>query len=290
MKEAGAEIYPQIKVLLWQLANRLNHRDHRKIIIVDGTVGFVGGINVSDRYDNSIDTGLFWRDTHVKITGPLVRSLQRHFTVSWNTSTPAKVEFGKDLFPDTEVVTSERFSLGQIVAGGPIYPKSNIMLSYFKIFTLAREKLYVTNPYFIPSDSIMDALKQAALSGVDVRLLLPFKSDSKIVGAASRFYFSDLLDAGVRIFLYKKGFVHAKTLVCDSMLSVVGTANMDIRSFDLNFEIMSVIYDKAFAHELENAFLKDLDECLEVNPEDWKKRGFLERLVYSVARLISSLL
>jgi cardiolipin synthase len=290
LKEAGAEIYPQIKVLLWQLANRLNHRDHRKIIIVDGTVGFVGGINVSDRYDNSIDTGLFWRDTHVKITGPLVRSLQRHFTVSWNTSTPAKVEFGKDLFPDTEVVTSERFSLGQIVAGGPIYPKSNIMLSYFKIFTLAREKLYVTNPYFIPSDSIMDALKQAALSGVDVRLLLPFKSDSKIVGAASRFYFSDLLDAGVRIFLYKKGFVHAKTLVCDSMLSVVGTANMDIRSFDLNFEIMSVIYDKAFAHELENAFLKDLDECLEVNPEDWKKRGFLERLVYSVARLISSLL
>ncbi len=290
LKEAGVEVYPQIKILLWQLANRLNHRDHRKIIVVDGTVGFVGGINISDRYVNSIDTGLFWRDTHVKITGPLVLSLQRHFAVSWNTSTPAKVEFGNDLFPDAEVVASERVSLGQVIAGGPIYPKSNIMLSYFKIFTLAREKLYVTNPYFIPSDSIMDALKQAALSGVDVRLLLPFKSDSKVVGAASRFYFSDLLGAGVRIFLYKKGFVHAKTLVCDSMLSVVGTANMDIRSFDLNFEIMSVIYSKSFAHELESAFMKDLDDCLEVNPEEWKKRGFLERLVYSVARLISSLL
>jgi len=290
LKEAGVEVYPQIKILLWQLANRLNHRDHRKIIIVDGTVGFVGGINISDRYDNSIDTGLYWRDTHVKITGPLVRSLQRHFTVSWNTSTPEKVEYSRDMFPDDEAVAGERISLGQVVAGGPIYPKSNIMLSYFKIFTLAREKLYVTNPYFIPSDSIMDALKQAALSGVDVRLLLPFQSDSKVVGAASRFYFSDLLDAGVRIFLYKKGFVHAKTLVCDSMLSVVGTANMDIRSFDLNFEIMSVIYGKAFARELENAFMKDLDECQEVNPEEWEKRGFFERLVYSVARLISSLL
>ncbi len=291
LREAGAEIWPKIKVKLRQFANRMNHRDHRKIIIVDGTVGFVGGINVSDRYDNSIDTGLYWRDTHVKITGQLVLSLQRHFVVSWNTSVPDKLEFNKELFPMVETTPAlDITGLGQVVAGGPIYPKSNIMLSYCRIFNLAREKLYVTNPYFIPSESILDALKMAALSGVDVRLMVPEKSDSAIVGAASRFYFSSLLKSGVRIFLYRKGFVHAKTVVSDSRLSVVGTANMDIRSFDLNFEIMSVIYGSDFARELERVFLEDLKDCVEVTPEDWKKLSFLKRLVYSVARLISSLL
>ena len=291
LKDGGAEVYPKIKVRLRQFANRMNHRDHRKIIIVDGKVGFVGGINISDRYDNSIDTGLYWRDTHVKIKGPLAASLQRHFIVSWNTSAPEKVKFSKDLFPDADTMSIEGISgLGQVVAGGPIYPKSNIMLSYFRIFTLAKEKLYVTNPYFIPSDSIMDSLKQAALSGVDVRLMVPEKSDSAVVGAASRFYFSDLLKSGVRIFLYKKGFVHAKTVVSDGMLSVVGTANMDIRSFDLNFEIMSVIYGKQFANALELVFLNDLDECREVTIEEWNKLSVLKRLVHSIARLISSLL
>ena len=291
LREAGAEVYPKIKVRLKEFANRMNHRDHRKIIIVDGRIGFVGGINVSDRYDNSIDTGLYWRDTHVKITGPLVGSLQRHFIVSWNTSAPEKIQFSKDLFPDLESLpVADVSALGQVVAGGPIYPKSNIMLSYCRIFTLAREKLYVTNPYFIPSDSIMDSLKLAALAGVDVRLMVPEKSDSAIVGAASRFYFSDLLKAGVRIFLYQKGFVHAKTVVCDSRLSVVGTANMDIRSFDLNFEIMSVMYGQEFARELGRVFLKDLEECREVTPEEWSRLGLFRRLTYAVARLISSLL
>ena len=291
LKEAAAEVWPKIKVKLRQFANRMNHRDHRKIIIVDGSTGFVGGINVSDRYDNSIDTGLYWRDTHVRITGPLVLSLQRHFVVSWNTSAPDKIQFNKNLFPSFEILPKEDTSgLGQVVAGGPIYPKSNIMLSYCKIFNLAREKLYITNPYFIPSDSILDALKMAALSGVDVRLIVPEKSDSAIVGAASRFYFSDLLKSGVRIFLYQKGFVHAKTVVSDSRLSVVGTANMDIRSFDLNFEIMSVIYGKHFAQELEHEFMKDLDQCREITSEDWSKLSFANRLIYSVARLISSLL
>ncbi len=291
LKQGGAEVYPKIKVRIRQFANRMNHRDHRKIIIVDGTSGFVGGINISDRYDNSIDTGLYWRDTHVKITGPLTLSLQRHFMVSWNTSSAQKVAFDKTLFPDNHVRSSEGYgALGQVIAGGPIYPKSNIMLSYLRIFSLAKEKLYVTNPYFIPSESIMDALKQAAISGVDVRLMVPETSDSAIVGAASRFYFKNLLDSGVRIFLYKKGFVHAKTVVADSRLSVVGTANMDIRSFDLNFEIMSVIYGKDFATKLEGVFFNDLEECREIIPEQWNKTGMIRRLSYAVARLVSSLL
>lgn len=291
LKNGGVEIYPKIKVKLRQFANRVNHRDHRKIIIVDGRVGFVGGINISDRYDNSINTGLYWRDTHVKITGPLAGSLQRHFIVSWNSSSPNELMVRKELFPDVTLDSLEGTQgLAQIVAGGPIYPQSNIMLTYFRIFSLAKEKLYVTNPYFIPNESIMSALEQAAISGVDVRLMVPDKSDSAIVGAASRFYFSELLSSGVRIFLYKKGFVHAKTVVADTRLSVVGTANMDIRSFDLNFEIMSVIYGSDLAAELENIYLNDLKDCQEITIEAWNKIGIVKRLIYAIARLISSLL
>ena len=291
LSAGGAEICPVIKVKLTKLASHMNHRDHRKIIIVDGHTGFVGGINLSDRYDNSIDTGLWWRDTHVKITGETVHNLQRHFVINWNAAQSNALPYGKELFPDANLsVHEEEPEFAQVVAGGPIYPMSNIMLTYFKLFTTAKKKLYITNPYFIPNDSILDALKQAALSGVDVRLMFSEKPDSAVVGAASKFYYKELLHAGVRIFQYKKGFVHAKTVVADSELSIVGTANMDIRSFDLNFEIMPVIYGKRFARQLENAFLDDLKLCDEVNLDAWEKLSALKRLIFAVARLVSSFL
>jgi cardiolipin synthase len=203
------------------------------------------------------------------------------------------LHFSKELFPSNgfdALKESESAALAQVVAGGPIYRMSTVMLTYFKIFTLAKEKLYITNPYFIPNDSILDALKQAAVSGVDVRLILPYKSDSSIVGAASRFFFKELLHAGARIFLYKKGFVHAKTVVADGLLGVVGTANMDIRSFDLNFEIMSVIYGEQFAGQLEQAFYNDLEDCIELNDEQWSHQPITKHLKYAIARLISSFL
>ncbi len=291
LRDGGAEIFPVIPVKFKQIANRLNHRDHRKVIIMDGHTGFIGGLNVSDRYDNSIDTGLWWRDTHSKITGPAVGSLQRHFLVNWNSCQAVPLPVTKELFPEFKNTSSEGFTeLTQIVAGGPIYPISNIMLTYFKIFTLARERLYITNPYFIPNDSILDALKQAAISGVDVRLLMPKKSDSAIVGAAAKFYYSELLEAGVKIYLYKKGFVHAKTVVADTQLSVVGTANMDIRSFDLNFEIFATIHGQNFAQQLEKTFMNDLELSDEINYRDWKNQGITKKLSYALARLISSFL
>lgn len=291
LKASGVEIHPVIKVKLVKFASRVNHRDHRKVIIVDGLTGFVGGINISDRYDNSIHTGLYWRDTHLKIIGATVLDLQRHFIINWNSCQPNKLSVTKDLFPDPiKTEETKEMELAQLVAGGPVYPLANIMLTYFKVFTLAKEKIYITNPYFIPNDSILDALKQAAMSGVDVRLMIPDKSDSLIVGAASKFYFSELLQAGVKIFMYKKGFIHAKTVVADTNLSIVGTANMDIRSFDLNFEIMAVIYGTIFATQLEKEYLKDLNECSELRYEDWIKQGIFKRLSYSVARLISSFL
>ena len=291
LEQGGILICPKIKIKFKEFANRINHRDHRKIIIVDGIEGFVGGINISDRYDNSIDTGLYWRDTHVKFTGPLVLALERHFLVSWNSSSPLQFDFSNAVFPKTEIENHKGIrALGQLVVGGPIYPNSNIMLSYMKIFTLAKEKIYITNPYFIPSESILNALCQAALSGVDVRLMVPEKSDSAIVGAASKFYFDELLAAGVRIFLYKKGFIHAKTIVADSQLSIIGTANMDIRSFDLNFEIMSVIYSHEMGQQLEQIYTTDLNECREIILDEWNKKGIFNTLAYAIARLISSFL
>ena len=178
----------------------------------------------------------------------------------------------------------------QIVAGGPIYPLSNIMLTYFKIFTAAKKTLYITNPYFIPDKTIVDGLKLAALSGVDVRIMMPKKSDSAVVGAASKFYYSELLAAGVKLYLYKKGFVHAKTLVADANLSVVGTANMDIRSFELNFEIMAVIYGANQAQQLEKAFMDDLKLCTEIHHDEWLQQGWYKKLIYSVCRLVSAFL
>jgi cardiolipin synthase len=291
MKAGGIEVYPVIKVKLLGFANRVNHRDHRKIIIIDGRVGYLGGINMSDRYDNSIDTGLYWRDTHVRITGPLVLNIQRHFLINWNIFTPVHLHVDRELFPAPPPDGEEEMKgLAQVMAGGPVYRLSNIMFTYAKLISLSKEKLYITNPYFIPSDTIVDALKQAALSGVDVRLLLPYKSDSALVGAASRFYFNELLETGVRIFLYKKGFVHAKTMVADGKVSIVGSANMDIRSFDLNFEIMPVIYDRSFAGLLEATFMKDLEEAVEVDPSDWQKTPVYRQLNYAVARLISAFL
>jgi len=291
LAKGGIQIYPIIKIKLNRLANRLNHRDHRKIAIVDGHTGFVGGINLSDRYDNSIDTGLYWRDTHLKITGPGVMNLQRHFLVNWNFCQSEKL--GLQDFQVTGPAAPEPSSLqglSQILAGGPIYSQPNIMLAYSRLFTLARERLYITNPYFIPNETILDVLKQAALSGVDVRLLLPGKSDSALVGAAARFYFKSLLKAGVKIYLYTKGFVHAKTVVADGFVSIVGTANMDIRSFDLNFEIMPVVYSKAVAKEMEQMFLDDLEDSEHVTLDKWNEQSNLTFMAYSVARLVSSLL
>ena len=197
-----------------------------------------------------------------------------------------KIYFRK-IHPLTKTILKVWARLLQVA---PYIPLSNIMLTYFKIFTLAKKKLYITNPYFLPSDSILDALKSASIGGVDVRLMMPKKSDSAIVGAASQFYYSELLQAGVKIYLYNKGFVHAKTVVADGFVSVVGTANMDNRSFDLNFEIMSVIYAKDFGRQLEDAYLNDLKECTELTYAEWAKNGKMKQLKISIARLISEFL
>ena len=203
MREVGIQVFPFYEVKFYLLANRLNYRNHRKIIIVDGWIGFTGGINVSDKYvNNGHPEKLYWRDTHVKIEGPAVNSLQYHFIANWNFCTDETLDINRTYFPNLFEKKEGYEDLVQIVAGGPDYPSSSIMLSFFTAIVTAKEKVYITSPYFIPNESIYDALKKAALSGKDVRLLLPGISDSKVVNAAAHSYIKDLLECGVRIFFY----------------------------------------------------------------------------------------
>jgi cardiolipin synthase len=291
LREAGVQVFPFYEIKFYLLANRLNYRNHRKIIIVDGHVGFTGGINVSDRYINDGDAEkLYWRDTHVMIEGPAVNSLQYHFIANWNFCAEEKLEISRHYFPNLFEHKEGHDDLVQIVAGGPDYPSSGIMMSFFTAIATAKEKIYITSPYFIPNESIYDALKMAALSGKDVRLLLPGVSDSKIVNAAARSYFRDLMECGVRIFLYQKGFVHAKTMAVDDNLSIVGTANMDARSFEMNFEINAVIYSKEQCRALQENFINDIGFSVELSLAQWKERAWWTELIDDMARLLSPLL
>ncbi len=288
MKKAGVQVFPILRIKFVHLANSINHRNHRKIVVIDGKIGFVGGINISDRYDNRLGNTIFWRDTHLKIEGPTAGSLQRHFIANWNFCSGETLTVNKVFFPHFHLPQiSGHKEPAQIVAGGPDYKRSYIQLSFFKIFTLAKERLYITTPYFIPDESTIIALKQSALGGVDVRLIVPEESDSRIVSAATKYYLEGLLSAGVRVYLYQKGFVHAKTIVADTFLSVVGTANMDIRSFDLNYEINAIIYGKEFGKKMEDRYYDDLKECKEISYSDWEKISKWRKLGYTIARLLS---
>jgi len=296
-KEAGIEAVPFYKILIPVLSNRHNYRNHRKLIVVDGQWGFVGGMNYSDRYHN--DLGLdqvFWRDTHLMLEGDVVKMLQVLFLINWNFCTDAELPLEQSYFPDlpeersSTWLKSPHSTPAQIAFSGPDSDRATIMLSYAQAIALSRKSIFISTPYFIPNETILNALKAAAFSGVEVILLVPGISDSSIVNAAARSYYEELLEAGVKIFLYKKGFLHAKTMVCDSVLSMVGSANFDIRSFDLNFELNAVLYDQDLASALEDSFLEDLSKSEQLQLENWKNRPLIQKWSESFCRLFSSLM
>lgn len=290
IRESGVEAYPFYKVNFVQLANRLNYRNHRKIIVIDGMTGYIGGINVSDRYINLTKDKLFWRDTHLKIIGSAVLNLQFTFLTDWNFCAQKNIRFSNDYFPVKNINEEYGDQFVQIVASGPDSDYPRIMYSLMQTILLAKKELLITTPYFIPSSSFMNAIKIASLSGVDVKLLVPGVSDSAIVNTTSQSFYEELLEAGVKIFKYNKGFIHAKTLVCDGLVSSVGTANLDIRSFDLNFEVNAVIYDKKIASELVSQFAIDLESSEQITLERWSRRPFYRKLIEKVLHLFSALM
>lgn len=289
LTEAGVEVYPFYKIFFVAFSNRTNYRNHRKIIVIDGCIGFVGGINVSDRYINGSDKKkLFWRDTHVQISGPGVFYLQYLFICDWNFCAKQQLPIVADFFPPINIKKGDAYV--QIAASGPDSDSPTIMYSLIETIVMAKKELLITSPYFIPGQSILDAICVAALSGVKVKLLAPEVSDSAIVNAAAKSYYAEILDAGVDIYLYKKGFVHAKTIVADGELAIVGSANMDRRSFELNFEVNSMIYDQNIAQQLRDSFLEDMRDANKIDPKAWAERTKLSQLPEKLARLLSPLL
>lgn len=292
MEENGIETAPFYKIKLYALANRLNYRNHRKIIVIDGTTSFVGGINISDKYRNETKgrDDLYWRDTHLMMEGPATYYLQYLFLCDWNFCSSKKLVYGPVYFPDQNQQTEFGSELVQIAPSGPDSSLPVIFYSLMEVISSAKKRIWITSPYFIPGESLMDSLIIAAKSGVEIKLLVPGISDSKMVNAAARSYYSELLQHGVRIFLYEKGFVHAKTMLADQNLSIVGSANMDYRSFDLNFEVNAILYSEKITAQLALAFENDLKSTTEINAIEWKNRPKYIHLWEKFVRLLSPFL
>ncbi len=287
LRKAGVETGCFMPVVFPWLTSRVNYRNHRKIVVVDGHIGFTGGINIAERYLR-MGRKAIWRDTHLKIEGEAVGMLQAIFATDWYfVSGKKRIGSTDKYFPKTKV--TEECPV-QIASSGPDSDWASIMQAFFAAITRAQKHIYISSPYFLPNQAILTALKIAALSGIDVRVMIPSRSDSKIVYWATRSYISELMEAGIKVYLYCKGFNHSKVIIIDSMFSSVGTANMDIRSFEDNFEVSAIMYDRRIARELEEAFLQDIGHCIQVTPEMWEQRSNLHSVYESLARLLSPLL
>lgn len=286
MVDAGIDAYPFLPVRFPLLTNKINYRNHRKIVVVDGKIGFVGGLNIADRYLQGSEGLGIWRDTHLRLEGEAVNSLQVIFLVDWYFVCDEIVK-GETYFPPNQI---QEHHFVQITTSGPDSDWASIMQAYFAAISSAQSTIYISTPYFMPNEGIITALKTASLSGLDVRILLPARSDSKIVFWSSRSYVSELLEAGIKIYFYEKGFPHSKLLLVDGVLCSVGTANMDIRSFDQNFEVSALIYDEAITTELQRTYLNDLQNSTEIDLETWEKRPRWHQVGENVARIFSPLL
>ena len=287
LRQAGIQIYPFLPVRFHHFANKANYRNHRKIAVVDGEIGFVGGLNIADRYmDGVADIGI-WRDTHLKVVGEAVTSLQVVFLIDWYF---VRQELLLDKNEYLPYMQADGNVIVQTVTSGPDSDWASIQQSYFTLINMAKRYVYISTPYFMPGETTLNALKTAAMSGVDVRILLPHKSDSWLTHWCTRSYVEELLDAGVKIYWYQKGINHSKVIVVDGIVASVGTANMDLRSFEQNFEVSMIVYDREVVKELAGDFVKDLRVSTEGAIQRWKFRSKREKVCESMARLFAPVL
>ena len=287
LKANGVALLAFMPVHFPSFANKVNYRNHRKIIVIDGFIGFTGGINIADKYiEGDPDLG-FWRDTHLKLEGDAVHSLQAVFLTDWYFVSERAVISDDLYFPDHNITDKV---LVQIAASGPDSDWASIMQAYFMAITTAQNYIYISTPYFMPNESILTALKTAALSGVKVVILLPGKTDFFLYTWTTRSYLTELVEAGIEVYIYKKGFTHSKLIMVDGMFASVGTANMDMRSFDQNFEVNALIYDKKTTRQLETAFEEDLTHSERVSIDALNDRPITTRIRESAARVFTPLL
>ena len=288
MRENGIESYPYMPVVFSRLAYKANYRNHRKIAVIDNEVGFVGGININDKYINPSRSGLYWRDTHVMIKGEAVIDLQYLFISDWYFVSGQKIDLEEVRYRNLSQVRSQ---VPTSILGSD-YGKNNqtIKEAFFRMITSARKEVLITTPYFVPDDSIFNALKITSKSGVKISLILPEKPDSKTAFFASQTYFKDLLKSGVSIFYYNRGMMHSKIMIIDEAISTVGSTNMDQRSFNLNAEVNAFMLSEKIALELKSNFLKDLEGSYPLTLEMLRRRKWYVKVICSIARLLAPIL
>lgn len=267
---------------------RINFRNHRKIVVIDGIVGFLGGFNVGKEYIGENKKIGNWRDTHIKVKGEAVHDLEVRFLLDWCYASKEDISNYNKYFPNKKILDKK---VGmQIVSSGPDHKEQYIKNGYVKIINNAKNLLYIQTPYFVPDENLLESLKIAAFSGVDVRVMIPGKPDHKFMFWAAQSYISELLKSGVRVFFYNKGFLHCKTIVADNSVCSIGTANMDIRSFKLNFETNAFIYNQRINASLKKQFILDMKNSKEITLDEFNKRSGILKILESITRLLSPIL
>jgi cardiolipin synthase A/B len=286
--EAGGKFSIFFPGIVPHINTRINYRNHRKIVVIDGEYGYVGGFNVGAEYISKDPEVGFWRDTHVRIEGEAVDDLNERFLLDWCYAADEEIEdFDKYSSSNNKDVGDVGI---QIVTSGPDHKEQYIRNAYIKLINNAKENVYLETPYLIPDSPILESLKISALSGVDVRIIIPGRPDHIYMQWAASSYVGELLEAGIKIYNYQKGFIHAKTIVADSTVMSIGTANMDIRSFKLNFEVNAFIFDDRIAKEGEAQFMRDMEASKEMTKEIYNNRSTIIRIKESIIRLLSPIL
>lgn len=286
LRKHGLQVRGFIKIFLPILSRDYNSRNHRKVVVIDGKVGYMGGMNIAQRYAEGLKWGI-WRDTQIRIMGPAVSELQTSFLTDW--------KFTKGDTPDLGLMYPYNAPCGntlmQIVTGGPMDKWNAMMQAYMTAIVSARSYAYLQSPYFIPPEPIMKVLQNAALSGVDVRVMIPYRGDKGVLPPwASRSYIKEALNAGIRMYLYRKGYMHAKTLVIDDSLVTIGSTNLDFRGFEQDFEINAFMYDENLARQQHDLFIEDQKDAELIDPLEWDKRPLLDKAKESAARIFSQVL
>lgn len=286
LRRAGVDVYPFMKITFPEFANRINWRNHRKITVIDGEVGYIGGMNIADRYVTGGKMG-HWRDTHLRVKGDVVAAMQVSFAIDWNFM---KRELIEESVPVVDPASISDPVGVQLVTGGPTSQWGNMAFVFQKAIENARKSIYIQTPYFLPSDSLLKALQVAALSKVDVRLMIPRKPDSFLLRYASYSYVKQCLDAGIKIYFYEPGMLHAKVVVIDDEFVTTGSTNFDFRSFEHNFEGNLLLYSKDFNQRMTRIMHDDMMQSTRISLRAWRRRSMWQKALESLTRLFGPLL
>lgn len=288
LKELGGDAEPFFGSKFSLINLRINFRNHRKIVVIDGKIGYLGGFNIGDEYLGKYEKFGYWRDTHLRIEGNGVLALQSRFLMDWNAAVPKKpLEYRENYFP---LMGKKGKSNLQIVSSGPDSEVQQIKKGYLKMISMAKESIYIQTPYFVPDEGMLEALEIAIMSGIEVKLMIPNKPDHPFIYQATLYYASDMVKLGAEVYIYNNGFLHSKTIVIDSEICSIGTANFDIRSFKLNFEVNAFIYDKAVAQEQEKHFKEDIKKSYLLTEEKLTQQSKWVNFKQIFSRLLSPIL